>query len=54
MVFAKAPAGQVFEVRIDTKPVFGDFKVNAITSEVEGDLFYGMYIQVNNSSPLRL
>jgi len=38
-VFAKAPAGQEFEVRIDTKPNSGGFKGNA-DGEVEGHLHY--------------
>jgi len=42
LVFAKAPAGQEFEVRLDTKPnVFG-LKGNE-AGEVEGHLHYGMY-----------
>jgi len=40
IVFAKAPAGQVFEVRLDTKPNALNFKINATSSEVESDLYY--------------
>jgi hypothetical protein len=42
LVFAKAPAGQTFEVRIDTKPNVLQFKGNA-DGEVEGFLHYGKY-----------
>jgi len=39
IVFAKAPAGQEFEVRLDTTPNTLHFKSNA-SSEVEGHLHY--------------
>jgi hypothetical protein len=39
-VYAKAPAGQVFEVRLDTKPNVFKFKGN-LSGEVEGYLHYG-------------
>ncbi len=42
LVFTKAPAGQEFEVRIDTKPNVNKFKGNA-SGEVEGHLHYGMF-----------
>lgn len=42
IVFAKAPAGQEFIVRLDTTPNPLNFKSNA-SSEVEGHLHYGMH-----------
>lgn len=42
IVFAKAPAGQVFEVRLDTKSNVLHFKGNAGTSKVEDYLHYSM------------
>jgi hypothetical protein len=41
-VFAKAPAGQEFEVRLDTKPNVLNLKGNA-DGEVEGSLHYGKH-----------
>lgn len=46
--YAKAPAGQVFEVRVDTSPNSLKFKGNA-DGEVEGHLHYGTP-QLNRSS----
>jgi hypothetical protein len=40
LVFAKAPRGQEFDVRIDTKPNVLKFKGNE-SGEVEGHLHYG-------------
>ncbi len=40
LVYARAPAGQEFEVRLDTKPNVNKFKGNA-SGEVEGHLHYG-------------
>lgn len=40
LVFAKAPAGQEFEVRLDTKPNVPKFQGNA-SGEVDGFLHYG-------------
>jgi hypothetical protein len=40
LVFAKAPRGQEFDVRIDTKPNVLNLKANA-SGEVEGTLHYG-------------
>jgi len=42
LVFAKAPAGQEFDVRIDTKPNVLNLKGNA-DGEVEGFLHYGKF-----------
>jgi hypothetical protein len=42
LVFAKAPAGQEFEVGLDTKQNTLKFKGNA-SGEVEGYLYYGKY-----------
>ena len=42
LALAKAPAGQVFEVRIDTNPNILHFKGSA-DSEVTGFLHYGKY-----------
>jgi len=42
LVFAKAPAGQEFDVRIDTKPNVLKFKGN-VDGEVEGFLHYGKF-----------
>jgi hypothetical protein len=44
LVFAKAPAGQEFEVRLDTKPNTLHFKGNE-SGEVEGFLHYGKTIR---------
>jgi hypothetical protein len=41
LVFAKAPRGQEFDVRIDTKPNVLKLKGNA-SGEVDGFLHYGM------------
>jgi len=41
LIWAKAPKGQEFEVRLDTKPNLGQFKGNE-HGEVEGVLHYGM------------
>ncbi len=41
--FARAPAGQEFEVRLDTKPNVMKFKGNA-GGEVEGHLHYGKHL----------
>jgi hypothetical protein len=40
LIFAKAPAGQEFEVRLDTKPNVGGLRGNA-SGEVDGYLHYG-------------
>lgn len=40
LTFAKAPAGQIFEVKVDTNPNVLHFKGNA-DGEVEGHLHYG-------------
>jgi len=42
IVFAKAPRGQEFEVRLDTKPNILKLKGNA-AGEVEGHLHYGKW-----------
>lgn len=42
MVFAKAPAGQVFEVSVDTEVNESGFEGNA-EGEVEGVLHYGIF-----------
>lgn len=42
LVYAKAPRGQEFDVRIDTKPNVLKFKGNA-SGEVEGNLHYGKH-----------
>lgn len=42
LVYAKAPRGQEFDVRIDTKPNVLKFKGNA-SGEVEGPLHYGKH-----------
>ena len=42
LIWAKAPAGQEFEVRLDTKPNLGQFRGNE-HGEVEGVLHYGMF-----------
>jgi len=46
VVVAKAPAGQEFEVRLDTKPNAGKFKGNA-DGEVEGHLHYVLQTTIN-------
>lgn len=46
LVFAKAPAGQQFEVRLDTKPNVNKFKGNA-SGEVEGYLHYVLQTTIN-------
>lgn len=46
VAFAKAPAGQEFEVRLDTKPNVGKFKGNA-NGEVEGHLHYVLQTTIN-------
>lgn len=43
LVFARAPAGQEFEVRLDTKPNVFELKGNA-SGEVEGHLHYGEFM----------
>jgi len=51
LAFAKAPAGQTFEVRIDTKPNILQFKGNA-DGEVEGVLHYVIQQTINyNKDP---
>lgn len=49
LVFSKAPAGQTFEVRIDTKPNVLHFKGNA-NGEVEGFLHYGKVVPAISES----
>jgi hypothetical protein len=46
LVFAKAPAGQEFEVRLDTKPNVLNFKGNA-DGEVEGFFHYVLQTTIN-------
>lgn len=54
LVFAKAPRGQEFDVRIDTKPNALKLKGNA-SGEVEGFLHYGKFsLSCNLSHFLRL
>lgn len=43
VIFAKAPAGQEFEVRLDTKPNTLKLKGDA-AGEVEGHLHYGKHL----------
>jgi hypothetical protein len=45
IVFARAPAGQVFEVRLDTKANAFKLKGAASTNEIQGHLHYGKYLQ---------
>ena len=47
LVFAKAPRGQEFEVRLDTKPNSSNFKGNS-DGEVEGVLHYGEFLYLLN------
>ncbi len=47
IVFAKAPRGQEFEVRLDTKPNDLHFNGNA-GGEVEGHLHYGKRLSFNS------
>jgi hypothetical protein len=49
LVFAKAPAGQEFEVYLDTKPNEQKFEGNE-AGQVEGNLHYGMYFHVSRVS----
>jgi hypothetical protein len=48
LVFARAPRGQEFDVRIDTKPNVLKLKGNA-SGEVEGTLHYGMSFKISVS-----
>ncbi len=45
VIFAKAPRGQEFEVRLDTKSNILKFKGNA-SGEVEGHLHYGKWLLI--------
>jgi len=51
MVFAKAPAGQQFEVGLDTEVNAAGFKGNE-QGEVEGFLHYGMSFLLLLSFPI--
>jgi hypothetical protein len=49
LAFAKAPAGQEFEVRLDTKPNVLNLEGNA-DGEVEGFLHYGRHLLPSSQS----
>ena len=44
MLFAKAPAGQVFEIRLDTKFNALNFRGESSTTRLTSELHYGKYL----------